>query len=65
MWSFGSHSDSRTGRRPPPDPVAFDAARVGGLWAGPNEAIWITRLLKGSPPPRPSPGHHVGPVAPS
>jgi hypothetical protein len=27
----------------------------GGLWRGPTEAAWTTRILRGTRPPRPSP----------
>ena len=28
----------------------------GGLWRGPTDAAWLTRILHGAPPPRTSTG---------
>jgi hypothetical protein len=33
---------------------AAHLSRDGGIWRGPSDAAWMTRLLHGAPPPRPS-----------
>ena len=49
-----AHASARVGRQR----YQPEAARSedGGAWRGPTEAAWMTRLLRGALPPRPSTG---------
>ncbi len=49
-----AHASARVGRqRYQPE---ASRSEDGGAWRGPTDADWMTRLLRGAPPPRASTG---------